>query len=340
MRYVRHWLETPVSSCIKEWLITPKTNLGYGIPSFANRAEKLQLGKRMSLMQSKHEDIRLLWSDSSVAAIKYDSKMTSSSIAKSLNILSKDQQQKASDHFLALDYQGIVPRNVVQNITKKIIMEWQNVRNTLPNNLFNFLGKAVISQLPSNANLHRWGRMTDPNCPLCSHVQTNKHVLSNCSHPDALLRYTARHDAVLDLLLSWVYSHAKPNWTIFADIQSNHAKPINDLFLNLRPDMAIQIGNKILVLELTVCHESNLITSKSYKLDKYKNINKCRANEFSNCTVSVFTVEVSVLGFISELSDFCFACSIPKLDKETMKKIISNVINYSYGIYNMRNSTK
>ena len=108
-------------------------------------------------MQSKHEDIRLLWSDSSVAAIKYDSKMTSSSIAKSLNILSKDQQQKASDHFLALDYQGIVPRNVVQNITKKIIMEWQNVRNTLPNNLFNFLGKAVISQLPTNANLHRWG---------------------------------------------------------------------------------------------------------------------------------------------------------------------------------------
>ena len=79
MRYVRHWLETPVSSCIKEWLITPKSNLGYGIPSFANRAEKLQLGKRMSLMQSKHEDIRLLWSDSSVDAIKYDSKMTSSS---------------------------------------------------------------------------------------------------------------------------------------------------------------------------------------------------------------------------------------------------------------------
>ena len=104
-------------------------------------------------MQSKHQDIRLLWSNSSVDAIKYDSKMTSSSIAKSLNLLSKDQQQKASNHFLALNCQGIVPRNVVQTISNKIIMEWQKVRNTLPNYLFNLLGKAVISQLPiTNAN--------------------------------------------------------------------------------------------------------------------------------------------------------------------------------------------
>ena len=63
------------------------------------------------------------------------------------------------------------------------------------NYLFNFAWKAFLQVLPIAANLKRWNRTQDPLCPLCAsgQAQTNKHVLSNCSCPTALHRYTDRY---------------------------------------------------------------------------------------------------------------------------------------------------
>ena len=338
IRYVRFWLETPISSCVKEWLITPKNKLGYGVASFSNLSEKLQLGKRIALMKSKHDEIKLLWEDSSNNAIRYDSLINHNSIQASQKNLVTEQRQKATDHFLSLDYQGIIPRHVIEHISVSAIKSWTLVRSALPGNLFNFVGKALLSQLPTNANLYRWGRSQDKNCPLCSQPQTNKHVLSNCGNPAALSRYTERHDKVLEIILSWLVPKAKPNWKIFADINFNSVFSMQDLFVTLRPDIAIIIGNKINVLELTICHETNFVKSKTYKLNKYKNIDACLRDAFRDYSVSVYTIETSTLGFISNLNDFCGACRIDKPDSNIIRDIIVSTLHHTFHVYTMRNS--
>ena len=52
IRFIRRWIEAPISSCVKEWLITPSKQCGLGIPSFKHRAELLRLGKRNALKNS------------------------------------------------------------------------------------------------------------------------------------------------------------------------------------------------------------------------------------------------------------------------------------------------
>ena len=59
---------------------------------------------------------------------------------------------------------------------------------------------------------------------------------------------------------------------IYADLVQANVLPVADLFNNYRPDIAIVDSNSICTLELTVCHETNVLSSRDYKRDKYKNI--------------------------------------------------------------------
>ena len=87
---------------------------------------------------------------------------------------------------------------------------------------------------------------------------------------------------------------------------------MNDLFKNFRPDIAVLMNNIIIILELTVCHEINLTKSKQYKVSKYSNISSSLTAAVTNCSVKVFNVEVSTLGFISDIFDFCKVCLLNK----------------------------
>ena len=54
--------------------------------------------------------------------------------------------------------------------------------------IFSFARKATLQQLPTASNLHRWKKISSPVCNLCNSdmVQTNKHVMNNCSNAKAL----------------------------------------------------------------------------------------------------------------------------------------------------------
>src|SRR6267154_4305625 len=53
IRIIRSWIKAPISSCVKEWLITPSINCRMGIPSIQCRAERLKLQKRNALKCSR-----------------------------------------------------------------------------------------------------------------------------------------------------------------------------------------------------------------------------------------------------------------------------------------------
>ncbi|XP_052267689.1 uncharacterized protein LOC127869268 [Dreissena polymorpha] len=74
---------------------------------------------------------------------------------------------------------------------------------------FSFLLKSVYDQLPSPANLCRWGLTADPKCSLCDRVGPLEHVLSSCTTALTQGRYRWRHDLVLRELIDWLEKERK-----------------------------------------------------------------------------------------------------------------------------------
>ena len=138
-----------------------------------------------------------------------DSVLITNTLKDALKIVSKEQQNSATNHLAGLSYQGLSIKSVIDNIVKKNITQWAKMTDSLPSHLYNFVRKAIQSQLPTLANLVRWGKKSSNLCPLCNTTQTNKHVLSNCSNPDVLDRYLERHNNILALLGNWFKSNLK-----------------------------------------------------------------------------------------------------------------------------------
>ena len=101
---------------------------------------------------------------------------------------------------------------------------------------------------------------------------------------------------------------------LYADLLGSGCLSISDLFVNCRPDIAVCDRGNISILELTVCHETNLEKSRNFKATKYANIEHSRTATASHLNVSLFTCEVSTLGFIPDISAFGMKPSfIPKI---------------------------
>ena len=97
---------------------------------------------------------------------------------------------------------------------------------------------------------------------------------SNCGSDIALERYKFCHNAILRLLFEWLQTVINDTYTVCVDLDT---KPQNCriseiLYKNVRPDLLLFNNSKIIILELTVCHESNLQKSKIYKPIKYADI--------------------------------------------------------------------
>jgi len=210
---------------------------------------------------------------------------------------------------------------------------WKQVLDSLPEHVFNFTRKAMMNQLPTLHNLKLWNCSPSNLCPKCGVDQTNKHVLSNCSSPNALAQYTKRHNTVLELIAKWIVPHMKPNQTLFCDLRVPGTKQVCDLFNGPRPDLAIVSPLRIVVGELTVCHETNMQQSREYKLNKYSNLGAATSSEFKSRGVLVHTTEVSTLGFVAAESNFFKMGMIPAFDPFLIKELGRAAVLASKSIY-------
>src|SRR6266516_82256 len=163
--------------------------------------------------------------------------------------------------------------------------------DSLPQHVYIFSRKAMQNQLPTLHNRMTWKLSTSGACPRCGVAETNKHVLSNCGHRDALSRYTDRHNRILELLAKWIVTRLKSNYTLYCDLNVPGALPVCDLFNGFRPDLAIVSLTQIVVGELSICHETNLVKSRDYKLQKYRNLEAAKESEFKKHAVQVYTIE-------------------------------------------------
>ena len=127
------------------------------------------------------------------------------------------------------------------------------------------------------------------------------------------------------------------NCTLHADIPNSDFNPLSDLFLSQRPDIAILSSDQIICLELTVCHETNVINSRTFKQNKYMTLQENLCQEHSNKNLVKHTVEVTNLGLISNISDFTKTVVVKSLDENIKRCITNSVIAKSFDIYCSRN---
>src|SRR6218665_3652615 len=74
-----------------------------------------------------------------------------------------------------------------------------------------------------------------------------------------LERYKRRHNGILETLADWLASALSSSQSLFVDITSEKFHPVGAIFkATARPDTVIRHDSELFVLELTVCHESNL----------------------------------------------------------------------------------
>ena len=161
-------------------------------------------------------------------------------------------------------------------------------------------------------------------------------MLNNCSIAVQSGRYTWRHDSILYTLCHYLSMLGSCGYTIYSDLLG--FKNPAELFKNLRPDIVLLKDDNLTTIELTCCFETNLINSRNYKIDRYRNLEQ-------DCNVNVkmkkLYVEVSSLGFLSkninELKTLCK--ENPNINiKRMLNKLSEVAIRSSYFIYTKRNS--
>ena len=339
VKAVNDWLELPNGSCTAEFLQLPAKQRGYDIPSMKMTAQKLRLGIRFLLKHNKDDELRNIGQATSTKNIPLDS-LINAQHTKSAAMTSLESQhlEAATQHVTSLTIKGKSFNSIMEAFDEKTINSWSTLINDLlPERLFLFVRKAFQQQLPTASNLFRW-KKTDSNlCQLCGSVQTNKHALNNCGSPAALTRYKSRHDHVLSILAQWITSVVKDESAVYVDLDEPTYKPLSELFVSLRPDIAIKSQNRISTLELTICHETNMKASKQFKSSKYNTLYQNLLPEFSECELLNNTVEVSSLGFISDISVFSKVNLTEKMPEHVKRLIITTVISDSYSIYCSRN---
>src|SRR5260221_1772544 len=337
--HIRRWLDLPINTCIEETIGLPTKMCGLNIPSLQLYATKLRLALRSGLKNSQSDDIRCMWNSTMTKNINVDSIIAeNSSLSTAKKSIKLQWQNAALKHVSELKLQGIMILAVIDNIKSQRIAAWSEEVQKMPAVLFNFVRKGLQQQLATLSNLCRWGKMTSNLCPLCNQIQTNKHILSNCSSPCVLQRYKRRHDAALYILCNWLRTALIPEAVLHADISG--FEPLSSIFVNLRPDIAVISKKVIYLLELTICHETHLEKSRKYKRDKYANIKDNLQSEFADHLIELETIELSAFGLISDFIKFATKITnlpIPEILYANLTRI---VIGNRYNIYLNRNSNE
>ena len=338
--HMRKWLQLPVDSCLKELAVISKSSCGLGIPSFKNLSERLLVKKRHRMLHNTQPEMQQIWKDTSYLHTVVDSLLLhDQSAAAASNSMREIQDEKAESHILSLVVQGRAVKTIRETISRQNIVSWSAVLDSLPQHLFTFARKALIQQLPTASNLFKWKKIAKPECCLCNRVQSNKHVLANCSAPTSLERYTRRHNNVLLLIATWLRSVKSDGQELYVDFPSTEWNPVVTIFQpSCRPDIVLVERSKISTLELTIFHETNLEKSRQFKMNKYENIRDHLQPHLTLSTVNTFSIEVSTLGFISNIQDFRKSMKLPKLPKTILNSMIKSALSDSYSIYCLRNS--
>ena len=222
---------------------------------------------------------------------------------------------------------------------------WSETVQKLPPEALKFALNAAQDTLPHNANLAIWRRSEglSSNCKLCGERQTLVHVLNHCQVALDLRRYNARHDAVLEVIDQFVRENCSPDVEAITDLPAyDYIFPACIAPTDLRPDVVLwsPAQKSAVLVELTVCYETNFEDAHRRKANKYEDLVETgRRNGYDTSTV---TLEVGSRGFLNPEGFKHLFSSLERCSSKSRHHFLQDVsrkaIVGSHQIWTLRNS--
>ena len=143
--------------------------------------------------------------------------------------------------------QSVLLQVIIQLCSCNALINWQKVCNNLPENIYIFLQKALISTSPINNNLLRWKKVDSTPCTLCkTNNQTQTHMLNNCPAAVRSGRYKWHCNSILYRICHYLSEFEKTGFKLYGDL-IGFKIPIK-LFKRLIPDIVLVRNNKLAIL--------------------------------------------------------------------------------------------
>ena len=211
-------------------------------------------------------------------------------------ILKKEERDTIWEKFIGLNEQCKIISFIVDEAFVSDITNSKKVTNKLPANIFRFCRSYLVLSLANNSNLHRWKISNNGLCSLCNKLQTQFHVFNNCKQ--ALHRYTWRHDSILFTITEHLKPKLANSFCIYVDSLHLGFPSPKGLFSGKIPDIVLQQGEKLIVIELTCPAETNLLSSREYKSNRYKELKNLSLVPCND--LALILLEISTLGFATK----------------------------------------
>ena len=244
--------------------------------------------------------------------------------------LKKEERDIIWEKFIGLNEQCQIILFIVDVAFVSDITNWKRVTNNLPANIFRFCRRYLVISLANNLNVHGWKVSNNGLCSLYNKLQTQLQVFNNCKQ--ALDRYTSRHDSILFTITEHLKPKSANSFRIYVDSLHLGFLSQKELFPGKIPDIVLQQGKKLIVIELTCPAETNLLSSREYKSDRYKELKNLSLVPCNDLELILF--EISASGFVTKhVRDFKNLLNLFKCDTKRIMCCSKVVIRYSYYIY-------
>ena len=331
-KYIRKWLELPISATISNVLL-PCNKFGLNIILPSTKFLQCRTVSRQALKSSPNQEINRLWKETSDHKnIQYDIYQNTKDV---LSAVRREHEERLQHHLIS---QGSFFSNIMKYSTLSFNSIWSSVQKKLPKNIFNFTIRYMNNTLPTRKNLVKWGTAPTSECSYCLEQESLLHVVAGCKSYLNEGRFTWRHDSVLNFIASIIKSVKACN--IYADLPG-FISPSVITGDKLRPDLVLTLTTKcIYILELTIGFESNLLTNTKRKRQKYEELINEQQNNYEK--VKFVNMSLSSLGVFSQ-SSIGFTDMLKDLNvdeqcrKYYVKKVIDMCIRSSYYIFCKRN---
>ena len=255
------------------------------------------------------------------------------------NMVVEDDIDVRHAHMLSLEKRG----ETLRIAEGEAAAEWATALSDLTPFQLKFALNACQDTLPHNSNLSLWkGHPSE--CKLCGQRQTLLHVLCNCPVALQLCRYNERHDEALHVIFDLLKQHLPEGYSVIADLQdqSPFTFPTHIARTDLRPDIVVwnDATKSVVLLELTVCHESNFLDAHHRKQIRYLDLEE--EIKLSHYKVKTHPIQIGCRGFIDVTSFECIReVATQSLGSREWKAFLRNItlvtIKASYNIWTSRN---
>lgn len=154
-----------------------------------------------------------------------------------------------------------------------------------------FTIKARLNILPTNFTTYIWNRENNPNCPFgCNHTESMAHLLNGCF---ATFKnyYSRRHNRIVNKVAEFISSNCNDEKMVhidkYCDTVFPHLSENLKCIKHRRPDILIQDGQNVDILEITVCYDLYFDTSYNSKILKYQELLQFLRNNQMNVKLHV-----------------------------------------------------